>query len=48
MRKQSPASNSPDAVIAALAARQRGVVSRAQLLRAGVSAKVIDGRLARG
>ena len=38
----------PDAVILALAARQHGVVSRAQLLRAGLSGKVIDGRLARG
>ncbi len=48
MGKQSSASRNPDAVIAALAARQHGVVSRAQLLRAGLSAKVIDGRLTRG
>ena len=48
MRKKGPGSKRPDAVIAALAERHHGVVSRAQLLRAGVSPKVIDGRLARG
>lgn len=39
---------SPDAIIVALAERQHGVVSRAQLLRAGISSKAIDGRLLRG
>lgn len=48
MRKKRTAFTSPDAVIARLAERQHGVVSRAQLLHAGLSAKVIDGRLARG
>src|SRR5687767_7370039 len=48
MRKHNSVSKSPDAVIAALAERQHGVVSRAQLLHAGVTAKVIDGRLSRG
>ena len=36
-----------DAVIAALAAEQHGVVSRAQLLAAGISARQIDWRLKR-
>ena len=48
MRKPRAARSSPDGIIAALAGRQHGVVSRAQLLGAGVSAKAIDGRLARG
>jgi very-short-patch-repair endonuclease len=47
MSKQHLASLGPDAVIAALAERQHGVVSRAQLLDAGIGARVIDGRLAR-
>jgi very-short-patch-repair endonuclease len=34
--------------IAALAARQHGVVSRAQLLHAGLTARMIDGRVGRG
>jgi very-short-patch-repair endonuclease len=48
MRKRSPHGRSADDIITALAARQHGVVSRAQLLGAGVSVKVIDGRLAGG
>jgi very-short-patch-repair endonuclease len=47
MSKQHLASLGPDAVIAALAEGQHGVVSRAQLLGAGIGARVIDGRLAR-
>jgi very-short-patch-repair endonuclease len=38
----------PDAVMRSLAARQHGVVARAQLLEAGVPAHVIDHRLAKG
>lgn len=38
----------PDAVIRSLAARQHGVVARAQLLETGVPAHVIDHRLAKG
>jgi hypothetical protein len=41
-------SRSVEAAIAALAARQYGVVSRAQLLEIGVGAGAIDHRLARG
>jgi predicted transcriptional regulator of viral defense system len=37
-----------DRVIAGLAARQHGVVARAQLLDAGLSGKVVRGRIARG
>ncbi|HEX9109084.1 MAG TPA: DUF559 domain-containing protein [Longimicrobiales bacterium] len=38
----------PDLVMRSLAARQHGVVSRAQLLEAGVAAYIIDHRLAQG
>lgn len=38
----------PDALIAALAARQHGVVSRAQLLEAGIGRHVIGYRMRRG
>jgi predicted transcriptional regulator of viral defense system len=38
----------PDARIAAIAERQGGVVSRAQLIAAGLSAKAIDSRVAAG
>ena len=37
-----------DQIIAELAARQHGVVARAQLLAAGVARRAIDGRIARG
>jgi hypothetical protein len=42
------APRSPDAVVATFAARQHGVVTRAQLLDAGVGRRAIDGRIARG
>lgn len=48
MGKHLSASTNRDAIIAALAERQHGVVSRAQLLHAGVSRKAIDVRLTRG
>ena len=38
----------PDGIMRSLAARQHGVVARAQLLEAGVAAHIIDHRLARG
>jgi predicted transcriptional regulator of viral defense system len=38
----------PDRVIADLAARQHGVVARVQLLAAGLTREMIDGRIARG
>lgn len=42
------AGTGPDRKVAELASRQRGVVSRAQLLAAGLTERQIDGRLARG
>lgn len=41
-------SDSPEARIAALAARQHGVVTRRQLLAAGLTARQVDGRLRTG
>jgi hypothetical protein len=43
-----PAGLSPDRVIRWFAARQHGVVARRQLLRAGMTGREIDGRVARG
>jgi len=40
--------SAPDRAIAALAARQGGAVSRAQLLALGLSAKTVDRRLQAG
>ena len=48
MRKQRAKAGNPDRVIAEFAERQHGVVARGQLLRSGVSAKAINGRVARG
>jgi hypothetical protein len=42
-RKKGP--RSPDAVIAVLASRQYGVVTRRQLVHAGVSGSAVDGRI---
>lgn len=42
------APRSPDAVVAEFAARQHGVVTRAQLLHSGVGRRAIDRRIARG
>lgn len=44
-KQRTPAS--PDTIIASIAQRQHGVVSRAQLLAAGITADVVDGQLKR-
>ena len=48
MGKERSTAWNPDASIAELAARQHGVVSRTQLVRAGVTATMIQRRLVRG
>ena len=48
MRAAGSAGRTTDAIIGALAEGQRGVVTRAQLLAAGVSGRAVDGRIAKG